>query len=79
MPKLKTRKSAAKRYKLTGSGKLMRRKGGIKHLNEKKTANSKARREGMFEVAKTDSYKLKHMLPIARDIGLSRKKGEICA
>lgn len=32
MPKVKTRKSAAKRYSLTASGKLMRRQSGTKHL-----------------------------------------------
>ncbi|MEK7432611.1 MAG: 50S ribosomal protein L35 [Cyanobacteriota bacterium] len=32
MPKVKTRKSAAKRYSVTGSGKIMRRSAGTKHL-----------------------------------------------
>jgi ribosomal protein L35 len=33
--KLKTRKAAAKRYKITGSGKVLRRHAGKQHLNEK--------------------------------------------
>lgn len=33
MPKQKTNKSAKKRYKLTGSGKLMYKKSGTKHIN----------------------------------------------
>ncbi len=63
MPKLKTRKSAAKRYKITGTGKILRRKGGIKHLNEKKKGTRKEASEGYFEVSKTDQIKLRHMLP----------------
>jgi large subunit ribosomal protein L35 len=33
MPKRKTNKSAKKRFKLSASGKLMYKKGGIKHIN----------------------------------------------
>merc|ERR1711976_320331 len=39
--KLKTRKAAAKRYKITGSGKVMTRKPGKQHLNEKYSRNQK--------------------------------------
>jgi large subunit ribosomal protein L35 len=40
--KLKTHKATAKRFRLTGSGKLVRTKGGKSHLRRKKSARSKA-------------------------------------
>lgn len=36
MPKMKTHRGAAKRFKLTGSGKLVRRQVGMNHILEKK-------------------------------------------
>ena len=36
MPKMKTHSGAKKRFKLTGSGKVMHRKAGKMHLNEHK-------------------------------------------
>mmetsp|Transcript_20533 Transcript_20533/g.36632 ORF Transcript_20533/g.36632 Transcript_20533/m.36632 type:complete len:163 (-) Transcript_20533:44-532(-) len=39
--KMKTRKAAAKRYKITGSGKVMARRPGKQHLNEKMSRNKK--------------------------------------
>ena len=36
MPKMKTHRGAAKRFKLTGSGKIMRRKANMNHILEKK-------------------------------------------
>ena len=36
MPKLKTHKGAARRFKITGTGKVMHRKGQISHLRTRK-------------------------------------------
>ena len=36
MPKMKTHRGAAKRFKVTGSGKIMRRKAFRSHILEKK-------------------------------------------
>lgn len=41
MPKLKTNKAAAKRFKITGSGKIMRQKAYKSHILTKKTADRK--------------------------------------
>ena len=41
MPKMKTHKATAKRFKLTGSGKLMRTKGEKRHLRRKRSKRSK--------------------------------------
>jgi len=43
MPKMKTHKGAAKRFKTTGTGKLVRRKAFKNHILEKKSAKRKRR------------------------------------
>jgi large subunit ribosomal protein L35 len=43
MPKLKTRKSAAKRFKRTGTGKYLRNCAGKRHILTKKTRKRKNR------------------------------------
>lgn len=43
MPKMKTHKGAAKRYKVTGTGKLRRRKPNRSHLLKKKSSRRKRR------------------------------------
>ncbi|MGA2820068.1 MAG: bL35 family ribosomal protein [Anaerolineales bacterium] len=48
--KLKTHKATAKRFRLTGSGKLMRTKGGKSHLRRKRSRRSKALFAEMIEV-----------------------------
>jgi len=61
--KLKTKKAAAKRYKITGSGKIMRESSGLKHLLEHKRKKRKQAKQGVVEVAKGDIKKIKRMLP----------------
>ncbi len=63
MPKMKTRKSAAKRFKITGSKKLMRRKSGISHLLEHEDSGKKGARKGMVLVHPTALYKIERLLP----------------
>ena len=41
MPKMKTKRAAAKRFKLTGSGKLMRFKANKRHILTKKSTKRK--------------------------------------
>ena len=41
MPKMKTKKSAAKRFKKTGSGKIVHHQGGHRHLSTKKSPKRK--------------------------------------
>ena len=65
MPKMKTRKSAAKRYKVTGTGKILKRKGNISHLQINKQPKQKTKRKKYQAVHKTDTYKIKAMLPYA--------------
>jgi large subunit ribosomal protein L35 len=57
MPKIKTYKAAAKRFKYTGSGKLMRTKIGKSHLRRKKSKRVKRQFDEMHEVTATASIK----------------------
>ena len=43
MPKMKTHRGAAKRFKVTGTGKIMRRKAFKSHILEKKSPARKRR------------------------------------
>jgi large subunit ribosomal protein L35 len=61
--KLKTKKAAAKRFKLTGSGKIRRYKRGKRHLNEHLSSNSIRSKKGSVGVSKSDIAKLKSLLP----------------
>jgi large subunit ribosomal protein L35 len=65
VPKLKTRKAAAKRYKVTGSGKIMRRKAGKNHMLEHKTTTQKTRLSQMAEVSERDAGSILRMMPYA--------------
>jgi large subunit ribosomal protein L35 len=61
--KLKTKRSAAKRLKVTGSGKIMRRKGWKGHLLSGKNATRKRRLTGSIEVNKDNKKNIQRMLP----------------
>ncbi len=61
--KLKTNRSAAKRLKVTGTGKIVRRKGWKGHLLSGKNATRKRRLTGSFEVDKDNLRNIKQMLP----------------
>jgi large subunit ribosomal protein L35 len=61
--KLKTNRSAAKRLKVTGTGKVMRRKGWKGHLLSGKNKTRKRRLTGSFEVTKDNMENVKQMLP----------------
>ena len=63
MPKLKTHRGAAKRFKKTGTGKILRSKAFKRHLLSSKTTKQKRQLSGMFEVSPADEKKLNRMLP----------------
>ncbi|NJN85455.1 MAG: 50S ribosomal protein L35 [Leptolyngbyaceae cyanobacterium SL_7_1] len=63
MPKLKTRKSAAKRFRRSGSGKLMRRKAFKNHMLEHKSSTRKSRLSKLAEVHERDAENVELMLP----------------
>jgi large subunit ribosomal protein L35 len=61
--KLKTKRSAAKRLKVTGTGKVTRRKGWKGHLLSGKNATRKRRLSGSVVVTKDNMENIKQMLP----------------
>lgn len=63
MPKMKTHKSGAKRYKVTANGKILRRQAGRKHLLGHKTPARKNRLGGMVEVFEGNTEKIRLELP----------------
>ena len=62
MPKMKTHRGAAKRIKVTGSGKLMRRKANRSHLLEKKSSRRTRRLGRPTEIKAGDRDKIERML-----------------
>jgi large subunit ribosomal protein L35 len=62
MPKQKTHSGAKKRFKLTGSGKLMRRHGMKSHILEKKTPKRKRAFARDQAVSKNDTPGVKRLL-----------------
>jgi len=63
MPKLKTHRGAAKRFKKTATGKFVRAKAFRRHILTSKTTASKREKRGTVEVDPGDAYKIKLMLP----------------
>lgn len=63
MPKLKTRKAAAKRYKMTGNKKYLRRHAFKGHLLMKKSNKQKRKLSQVLCVKKVDTKAIKIMLP----------------
>ena len=61
MPKLKTKKAAAKRFKKTGSGKLKRMKAYKSHILTKKTTK---RKRNLRKATMTDATNVKTMKKI---------------
>lgn len=69
MPKMKTHRAGAKRYKVTASGKILRRQAGKKHLLTHKSAERRRHLSGMVEVFDGNLAKIKLELPY---LGYSR-------
>jgi large subunit ribosomal protein L35 len=62
MPKMKTHRGAAKRFKVTGSGKVLRRKQYRSHLLEKKPSKRTRRLARPAEVVGADKKKVQRLL-----------------
>jgi len=61
--KFKTKRSAAKRFKLTGSGKLMRHHANKSHILTKKTRKRKRHLMKSVELDATNVKSMKKILP----------------
>jgi large subunit ribosomal protein L35 len=65
MPKLKTKSGAKKRFKVTGTGKVKRKKAFKNHILTKKETKQKRRLTSKGIVKKSDMPNVKFMLPHA--------------
>jgi len=63
MPKMKTKRAAAKRLKVTGTGKLMRQRGWKRHKLEGKNPKRKRRLRKAVLVSAADAPRLKRLVP----------------
>ncbi|QQS00962.1 MAG: 50S ribosomal protein L35 [Austwickia sp.] len=62
MPKNKTHSGAKKRFRLTGTGKVMREQANGRHLLEGKSSKYMRSISGDVELAKPDAKKIKRLL-----------------
>ncbi|MCU0451457.1 MAG: 50S ribosomal protein L35 [Bernardetiaceae bacterium] len=62
MPKLKTKSSAKKRFQVTGSGKIKRKRAFKNHILTKKETTQKRNLRHMTLVSKADEGRVKQML-----------------
>ena len=63
MPKMKTSRSAAKRFKLTGTGKLKRSQAYKSHILTKKSTKRKRNLRKATELDQTNVKSMKRILP----------------
>ena len=62
MPKMKTHSGTAKRFRVTGRGKVIRRRANMNHLLEHKSSRRTRRLGKDLVVAPADTKKIKKML-----------------
>ncbi|CAJ1582417.1 50S ribosomal protein L35 [[Mycobacterium] wendilense] len=62
MPKAKTHSGASKRFRRTGTGKIVRQKAGRRHLLEHKSSRRTRRLDGRTDVAAGDAGRVAKML-----------------
>lgn len=65
MPKMKTRKAAAKRYKVTGTGKIAYKKQGLRHILTKKSSKRKMNLRHQGILSDVEAKRAKELLPYA--------------
>jgi len=63
MPKIKTHKGAKSRFHITGSGKIMRTKGGKSHLRLRKAKRTKRLYDEKLPLSPADRVRIKRLLP----------------
>ncbi len=63
MPKIKTHKGTQNRFSITGSGKIMRTKGGKSHLRLQKAKRVKRLFDKKVPVSPADRVRIKRLLP----------------
>lgn len=62
MPKLKTQKSVAKRFKITKTGKVLKRKAGQDHFNSRESGKTKRKKRRDVEMSETLHRNIKELI-----------------
>jgi len=65
MPKIKTKKAAAKRYHITATGKVRYKKQGLRHILTKKNAKRKRRLRLSATLSSVEQKRIKKLMPYA--------------
>lgn len=65
MPKMKTKKSAAKRFRVRASGSIKRGQAFKRHILTKKTTKNKRQLRGSVQVHESDVVSVRSMMPYA--------------
>ena len=63
MPKMKTHKGAQRRFHITGTGKIMRAKGGKSHFRLRKAKRTKRLYDEMMQIDSSDRARIRRLLP----------------
>ena len=63
MPKIKTNRATAKRFKVTGTGKIKRRRAFLRHININKTTKQKRHLRKPGLVDKSNEYAIRRLIP----------------
>ena len=79
MPKVKTKRAAAKRFKKTGTGELKRNKAYKSHILTKKTTKRKRNLRKATMTDSTNSKVMKKILPYLQDIRRNERWQELKA
>ena len=63
---IKTRKAVSKRFKITGRGKVLRRRAGLRHLAQSKKPKRRRHLGKSAVIDATDAYRITQNLPFSR-------------
>ena len=63
MPKIKTKKIASKRFKITKNNKIIRRKAGQDHFNARESGSTTREKRRRVLVSKSDFKNIKNLMP----------------
>lgn len=63
MPKMKTRRAAAKRYSFTGGGKVRYKKQGLRHILTKKSSKRKRGLRHAGILSSTEAPRIRKLMP----------------
>jgi large subunit ribosomal protein L35 len=66
LPKIKTHKATARRFQVSGSGKLMRTRHGKSHLRRNRSPRAKRDYDEMFLVSPADAPRIRKLIPYAK-------------